>query len=129
MQHNDIIQENFIDIYHNLTLKSYNPAVQGEVAMESLKRQQMSDVRSQVLQHEDRRRSPWYMPQFMFKGAKYRKYPSGTGYLMSIDLVRRLYGKPSPHLLSIWRMSSSLASVRRKLESGDVIKHFLTMIT
>ncbi|XP_016985841.1 beta-1,3-galactosyltransferase 1 [Drosophila rhopaloa] len=36
-------------------------------------------------------KSPWYVPQYMFEGFKYPVYLSGTGYLLSIDVVQRLY--------------------------------------
>ncbi|EDV56407.1 beta-1,3-galactosyltransferase 1 [Drosophila erecta] len=33
----------------------------------------------------------WYMPSYMFRGGVYPKYLCGSGYLLSIDVVPRLY--------------------------------------
>lgn len=35
--------------------------------------------------------SKWYMPYYMYQGDVYPQYLSGAGYLMSIDVVERLY--------------------------------------
>ncbi|XP_037713930.1 beta-1,3-galactosyltransferase 1 [Drosophila subpulchrella] len=143
-QHNDIIQENFVDSYHNLTLKSVMALKHisqrcAKTAAFFLKCDDDTFVNVPNLLHfllggtvplyKDTVgyhfrttykvmspwnrfnassdvmyghkfcnmkanydvRSPWYMPQYMFQGAKYPKYLSGTGYLLSIDVVQRLY--------------------------------------
>nr|XP_017010972.2 beta-1,3-galactosyltransferase 1 [Drosophila takahashii] len=143
-RHNDIIQEDFVDSYHNLTLKSVMALKHisqscGNTSAFFLKCDDDTFVNVPNLLHfllggtiplyKDTvgyhfrttykvmspwnrlsatdevmyghkfcnmeanfdASSPWYMPKYIFQGAKYPKYLSGTGYLLSIDVVKRLY--------------------------------------
>ncbi|XP_052838484.1 beta-1,3-galactosyltransferase 1 [Drosophila gunungcola] len=143
-QYNDIIQENFVDSYNNLTLKSV-------MAMKHISKSCSNSsafflkcdddtfvnvpnllhfllggtipLYNDTLEYHDRSNymvtaahnrliassevlyghqfcnvvpvndvnSKWYMPSYMFKPEAYPKYLSGAGYLMSIDVVQRLF--------------------------------------
>ncbi|KAH8402354.1 hypothetical protein KR009_011519 [Drosophila setifemur] len=143
-QYNDIIQENFVDSYNNLTLKSV-------MALKHITRNCSNTTAfflkcdddtfvnvpnllhfllggtiplyNDTLDYHDRSTylatssgnrlnassevmyghqfcnvvpvsdvsSKWYMPAYMYPPAAYPKYLSGAGYLLSIDVVQRLY--------------------------------------
>ncbi|EDW01527.1 beta-1,3-galactosyltransferase 1 [Drosophila grimshawi] len=142
--YNDIIQENFIDSYNNLTLKSVMALKHisrscAKTCAYFLKCDDDTFVnvpnllhfllggtvplyndtldyhdRSSVLVMSQKNRlnatsgvmrghqfcnvvpvsdvtSKWYMPFYMFQGEAYPKYLSGAGYIMSIDVVERLF--------------------------------------
>ncbi|XP_016985868.1 beta-1,3-galactosyltransferase 1 [Drosophila rhopaloa] len=143
-QYNDIIQENFVDSYNNLTLKSVMALKQISMSCSNssaffLKCDDDTFVNvpnllhfllggtiplyNDTLEYHDRSNymvtapqnrlnassgvlyghqfcnvvpvddvsSKWYMPSYMFKPKVYPKYLSGAGYLMSIDVVQRLF--------------------------------------
>ncbi|KAH8415900.1 hypothetical protein KR222_003297 [Zaprionus bogoriensis] len=143
-QYNDIIQENFVDSYNNLTVKSV-------MALKHISRScaktcafflKCDDdtfvnvpnllhfllggtipLYNDTLDYHDRKSylvmspqnrlnattgimrghqfcnvvpvsdvsSKWYMPYYMYQGDVYPQYLSGAGYVMSIDVVERLY--------------------------------------
>ncbi|XP_017068640.1 beta-1,3-galactosyltransferase 1 [Drosophila eugracilis] len=142
--YNDIIQENFIDSYHNLTLKSVmalkhisqscaettafflkcdddtfvnvpnllhfllggtiplykdtvgyhyrtNYKVKSPWNRMNSSREVMYGNKFCNMYADNNVRSPWYMPKYMFEGKRYPSYLSGSGYLLSIDVVQRLY--------------------------------------
>ncbi|GBN07739.1 Beta-1,3-galactosyltransferase 1 [Araneus ventricosus] len=115
-QYSDIIQQNFVDSYQNLTLKSimllkwvseFCPDVQFVMKtdddmyvniqnlMYSLKR---FPIKSNVIYgvlfkkaKPDRNpRAKWYVPKNQFDGDVFPDYLSGTGYVMSRDVVPKL---------------------------------------
>ncbi|EDW77212.1 uncharacterized protein Dwil_GK22248 [Drosophila willistoni] len=143
-QYNDIIQENFIDSYNNLTLKSimalkhisqscgnstayflkcdddtfvnvpnllhfllggtiplYNDTLDYHdrstfLVMSAQNR--LNDTTEVMRGHQfcnvlpvSDISSKWYMPYYMYPRETYPKYLSGAGYLLSIDVVQRLY--------------------------------------
>ncbi|XP_011182379.1 beta-1,3-galactosyltransferase 1-like [Zeugodacus cucurbitae] len=143
-QYGDIIQENFLDTYNNLTLKSalalkwMNQRCGGRVAFfmkadddtflnvpnllhyllggtlplynETMDlydshtylvlspRNRFNVTRNYLGGHLFCSSRPisvvsnkWYMPYYMFPGDKYPKYLSGSAYVMSADVVSRLY--------------------------------------
>ncbi|XP_017040743.1 beta-1,3-galactosyltransferase 1 [Drosophila ficusphila] len=143
-QYNDIIQENFVDSYNNLTLKSvmalkhisrscsnssafflkcdddtfvnvpnllhfllggtiplYNDTLDYHDRSNYLATAQhsrMNASREVMYGHQFCNVAPvsdvsskWYMPSYMFQPEKYPKYLSGAGYLLSIDVVQRLF--------------------------------------
>ncbi|XP_037713622.1 beta-1,3-galactosyltransferase 1 [Drosophila subpulchrella] len=143
-QYNDIIQENFVDSYNNLTLKSVMALKHisrscSNTSVFFLKCDDDTFVNvpnllhfllggtiplyNDTLDYHDRSTflatapqnrlkassevmyghqfcnvvpvsevsSKWYMPSYMYKPEKYPKYLSGAGYLMSIDVVQRLF--------------------------------------
>ncbi|XP_030560650.1 beta-1,3-galactosyltransferase 1 [Drosophila novamexicana] len=142
--YNDIIQENFIDSYNNLTLKSvsalkhiskrcsktcafflkcdddtfvnvpnllhfllggtvplYNDTLDyhDRGSMLVMSPQNRLNATSGIMRgHQfcnvvpvSDVTSKWYMPYYMYKDEAYPKYLSGAGYLMSIDVVERLF--------------------------------------
>ncbi|XP_017125126.1 beta-1,3-galactosyltransferase 1 [Drosophila elegans] len=142
--YNDMIQENFVDSYHNLTLKSVMALKHisrscSSTAAFLLKCDDDSFINVPNLLHfllggtiplyrdtmeyhfqntykvrspwnrfnaskgvmyghkfcnmlvESDVRSPWYVPKYMFEGLQFPMYLSGTGYLLSMDVVLRLY--------------------------------------
>lgn len=143
-QYNDIIQENFIDTYNNLTIKSVMALKHinrscSKTCAYFLKCDDDTFVNvpnllhfllggtvplyNDTLDYHDRSSfqvmfphnrlnattgimrghqfcnvvpvsdvtSKWYMPYYMYQGETYPQYLSGAGYLMSIDVVERLY--------------------------------------
>ncbi|XP_052838485.1 beta-1,3-galactosyltransferase 1 [Drosophila gunungcola] len=61
----------------------------------------------------------WYMPSYMFRGGVYPQYLCGSGYLLSIDVVPRLYkaslGTKMVHLedLFVTGLCAEKAGIRR----------------
>ncbi|XP_049807392.1 beta-1,3-galactosyltransferase 1-like isoform X1 [Schistocerca nitens] len=116
IKHSDIIQEGFLDTYNNLTLKSVMllkwtvtncPSVRYImktdddmfVNIESLVRLLRSKGSTGLLigalicgAHPiSDSHSKWYAPRYMYPGRVYPNYLSGTGYVMSNDVMKRLY--------------------------------------
>ncbi|KAH8284521.1 hypothetical protein KR018_002907, partial [Drosophila ironensis] len=142
--YNDIIQENFVDSYNNLTLKSvmtlkhisrscnnttafflkcdddtfvnvpnllhfllsgtiplYNDTVDYHdrtTYISTSPANRMNATNKVMYGHEfcnvlpvSDVSSKWYMPAYMYAPAAYPRYLSGAGYLLSIDVVQRLY--------------------------------------
>lgn len=112
----DIIQESFIDTYNNLTLKSIsmlklvNNYCLGNVKfvmktdddmyvnVDGLIRRFLTREPKNVLvgslickAKPIRSANKWYTPAYMYNGKIYPNYLSGTGYVMSIDLIPKLY--------------------------------------
>lgn len=117
--YSDIIQENFYDTYLNLTLKSVMllkwvstycsqvtfvlktdddmfvnlPALVEHLARPQVRSRKdliMGSLFCRVTPIKDQN-SKWYSPQFMFSGKEYPDYVSGTGYIMSGQLVPKLF--------------------------------------
>nr|XP_017104294.2 beta-1,3-galactosyltransferase 1-like [Drosophila bipectinata] len=131
--YNDIIQEDFLDTYYNLTLKSvlalkhvnnkcFNSSAYflktdddcfvnvpnlihillgGTIpAYKSHRKKQdrLTATRGVLMGHAFNKNKPirycctkFYVPKYIYPGSMFPKYLSGSGYLMSIDVVRRLY--------------------------------------
>ena len=117
--HGDIIQEDFIDSYLNLSIKSvmglkwattfcpnaafvmktdddvmlniYNLTTDLSNAPPSARRDFV--VARRLDSHHPLRntRLKWYTPGALFAGATYPPYPEGHGYIMSADIVQKLY--------------------------------------
>lgn len=116
VQHSDIIQQNFVDSYQNLTLKSimllkwvtgFCPDVQyvlktdddmyvnvGNLIKSISKFPVKSNVMYGVLFKKAKpNRNPsakWFVPKNQFDGDMFPDYLSGTGYMMSRDVVPEL---------------------------------------
>ncbi|KAH8321484.1 hypothetical protein KR074_006362 [Drosophila pseudoananassae] len=143
-QYNDIIQENFVDSYNNLTLKSvmalkhvarscfnstafflkcdddtfvnipnllhfllggtiplYNDTLDYHdrtTYLAKLPSNRLNASTEVMYGHQFCKVTPvsdvtskWYMPAYMYAPTAYPKYLSGAGYLLSIDVVQRLY--------------------------------------
>lgn len=114
--YHDIVQENFLDSYRNLTLKSvamlkwtftYCPSAQYvlkadddmfvnlEYLINVLKHRRLKNtvigmqiVGARPIQDKN---SKWYTPPWMFNGSVYPNYCSGTSYVISCDSVQKLY--------------------------------------
>ncbi|XP_066581627.1 beta-1,3-galactosyltransferase 1-like isoform X2 [Prorops nasuta] len=116
-EYNDIIQESFYDTYNNLTLKSVMMLKWVTANCNQVKYIMKTDddmfVNVPNLVKTLQSRSPttgtllgslicnakpisdpknkWYTPKYMYSGRTYPNYLSGTGYVMSIDVARKLY--------------------------------------
>lgn len=116
LHYSDIIQEGFVDSYNNLTLKSVmmlkwvlsnchsvryimktddDMFVNVNNLVRLLKVRNMSKLLVGALICGARpiadTQNKWYAPHYMYQGAVYPNYLSGTGYVMSHDVVSRLY--------------------------------------
>ncbi|PNF41613.1 hypothetical protein B7P43_G10450 [Cryptotermes secundus] len=116
LQYSDIIQEGFVDSYNNLTLKSVmmlkwvttnchsvwyimktddDMFVNINNLVSLLKVRNMSNLLVGALICGARpisdTQNKWYAPHYMYQGTLYPNYLSGTGYIMSRDVVLRLY--------------------------------------
>uniref|UniRef100_UPI00358EDDD0 beta-1,3-galactosyltransferase 2-like n=1 Tax=Myxine glutinosa TaxID=7769 RepID=UPI00358EDDD0 len=115
----DIIQQNFLDTYHNLTIKTvmglqwlsrYCPTaryvmktdsdmfVNIEFLVQSILRTQEPPRKNYFTGYLMRDYSPnrnpsskWYMSRALYPGDRYPTFCSGTGYIFSGDLSRPLY--------------------------------------
>ncbi|XP_066299829.1 beta-1,3-galactosyltransferase 1-like [Branchiostoma lanceolatum] len=114
----DIIQEDFVDTYHNLTLKTVmclrwvsNYCAHSKYFMKTDDDMYVSFANLakvlQALPAEKARRmamgyvitgapirnpkSKWYMPKETYPGNKYPPFCSGTGYIVSTDICGELY--------------------------------------
>ncbi|XP_022909732.1 beta-1,3-galactosyltransferase 1-like [Onthophagus taurus] len=116
-EHNDIIQEQFLDTYNNLTLKSLmtlkvvtkhctnsvkyimktddDMFVNVPLLIKYLKRRRgKSDLFGSLIQKAPPVRqtsSKWKAPYYLYDKDAYPDYLSGTGYVMSLDVVQKLY--------------------------------------
>ncbi|XP_078662491.1 beta-1,3-galactosyltransferase 1-like [Branchiostoma floridae x Branchiostoma belcheri] len=117
-QFGDIIQEDFVDTYHNLTLKTVmclrwvsNYCAHSKYFMKTDDDMYVSFANLakvlQALPPEKSRRmamgyvitgapirnpkSKWYMPKETYPGNKYPPFCSGTGYIVSTDICGELY--------------------------------------
>ncbi|XP_035657743.1 beta-1,3-galactosyltransferase 1-like [Branchiostoma floridae] len=117
-QFGDIIQEDFVDTYHNLTLKTVmclrwvsNYCAHSKFFMKTDDDMYVSFANLakvlQALPTEKARRmamgyvisgapirnpkSKWYMPKETYPGNKYPPFCSGTGYIVSTDICGELY--------------------------------------
>lgn len=116
-QMNDIIQEGFVDSYNNLTLKSIMMLKWVQRYCSNIKFLMKTDddmfvnLPALVTLFRSSTRSSnlllgslicsakpildtgskWYTPHYMYHGQIYPNYLSGTGYIMSRDVVTRLY--------------------------------------
>ncbi|XP_071488041.1 UDP-GalNAc:beta-1,3-N-acetylgalactosaminyltransferase 1-like [Diadema antillarum] len=115
---NDILQEDFVDSYHNLSIKTimgFKWAARfcshGQFLMKTdddvvvnvytLARDlSLVDEKSRSDYVVGRRTSEapirnvknkWYTPKHLFPGSMYPPYPQGHGYILSMDLAVRLY--------------------------------------
>uniref|UniRef100_A0A8C1M6Q9 Hexosyltransferase n=1 Tax=Cyprinus carpio TaxID=7962 RepID=A0A8C1M6Q9_CYPCA len=118
-QYHDIIQQDYRDTYNNLTLKTlmgmywitkYCPEakyvmktdsdmfVNTEYLIEKLleprgqpkQRYFTGHLMSDMSPYRNKE-SKWYMPQEVYPGSRYPTFCSGTGYVFSGDLARRIY--------------------------------------
>lgn len=117
-EHNDILQDQFVDSYNNLTLKSismlktmnHNCLNKTQFLMKTdddmfvnvLPLQEMLKKKvtmknmllgclicgARPIQDINNK---WYAPNYMYSEKIYPNYLSGTGYVMSIDVVPKLY--------------------------------------
>ncbi|RZF33631.1 hypothetical protein LSTR_LSTR007009 [Laodelphax striatellus] len=113
----DVIQENFIDSYNNLTVKSVMMLKWVQSYCDSISFVMKTDddmfvnlpALVALLKSTTRTtnlllgslicrakpildtNSKWYTPHYMYHGQTYPNYLSGTGYVMSYDVVTRLY--------------------------------------
>lgn len=116
-KYGDIIQENFQDSYHNLTikvgmiLKWVNKNCQGIkylmktdddmfINIENLltvlssKPNDTNILIGHLVENQIPIRDSdniWYTPMYMFNGTKFPDFVSGTGYVMSIDVATKIY--------------------------------------
>ncbi|CAN2387549.1 galactosyltransferase activity [Pristimantis euphronides] len=115
--YNDIIQQNFIDTYYNLTLKtlagiewithhcpqaSYVMKTDSDMFINTfylvellLRKNQPSNFFTGVLKPDDSpirdRISKWYVSEKEYAGEKYPPFCSGTGYVLSTDVAQKIY--------------------------------------
>ncbi|XP_069687568.1 beta-1,3-galactosyltransferase 1-like isoform X2 [Periplaneta americana] len=115
-QYSDIVQEGFVDSYNNLTLKSVmmlkwvsthcrsvryimktddDMFVNINNLLRLLRPRAVSNLLVGALICGARpiadTQNKWYAPHYMYSGRVYPNYLSGTGYVMSRDVVPRLY--------------------------------------
>lgn len=118
-RHHDIIQQDFVDSYKNLTIKtlmginwvtvhcpraSYvmktdsDMFVNTEYLIYKLLRPEVKPRRNYFTGNNMRgfgpnrnKNSKWYMPPELYPGDKYPTFCSGTGYVFSGDLARKIY--------------------------------------
>ncbi|GAA6222539.1 beta-1,3-galactosyltransferase 2-like [Lates japonicus] len=118
-RHHDIIQQDFLDTYKNLTIKtlmgmnwvamhcpraSYvmktdsDMFVNTEYLIYKLLRPELKPKRNYFTGNNMRgfapnrnKNSKWYMPPELYPGDKYPTFCSGTGYVFSGDLARKIY--------------------------------------
>ncbi|GIY17387.1 beta-1,3-galactosyltransferase 2 [Caerostris darwini] len=116
LQYSDIVQQNFLDSYQNLTLKSvmllkwvseYCPDVQFVMKTDDdmyvninnlvhsltrfpIKSNVMYGVLFRKAKPDRNPRAKWYVPKNQFDGDVFPDYLSGTGYVMSRDVVPKL---------------------------------------
>lgn len=118
-RHHDIIQQDFLDSYKNLTIKTlmgmnwvamYCPQasyvmktdsdmfVNTEYLIYKLLRPELKARRNYFTGSNMRgfapnrnKNSKWYMPPELYPGDKYPSFCSGTGYVFSGDLARKIY--------------------------------------
>ncbi|XP_017139555.1 beta-1,3-galactosyltransferase 1-like [Drosophila miranda] len=105
-RYNDILQEDFIDTYNNLTLKSVLalkqrgtvPLYNDSILYTSRWQSSLRATNGVMLGNKFTNSQPlinvnskWYMPYYMYPHSTYLEYLSGGGYLLSIDAVQRLY--------------------------------------
>lgn len=118
-RHHDIIQQDFLDSYKNLTIKtlmglnwvamhcphtSYvmktdsDMFVNTEYLIFKLLRPELEPRRNYFTGNNMRgyapnrnKNSKWYMPPELYPGDKYPTFCSGTGYVFSGDLARKIY--------------------------------------
>ncbi|XP_065214673.1 beta-1,3-galactosyltransferase 1-like [Planococcus citri] len=119
LKYGDIIVENFVDTYNNLTIKSimmlkwinqnclnakFIMKVDDDVyinvrnvlkTIDSVKDADLAGfLLGKLYTHERPHRrltSKWYMPKYMFADDLYPHYLCGVGYIMSSEVVRALY--------------------------------------
>uniref|UniRef100_A0A0A9X3R4 Hexosyltransferase n=1 Tax=Lygus hesperus TaxID=30085 RepID=A0A0A9X3R4_LYGHE len=116
LEFKDIIQDNFVDSYNNLTLKSvvllkwfvnHCPSPVYLMKADDDSYVNVKQLTPRLLQTPQRgllagvlicKAKPisdagnkWYSPKYMYHGAFYPNYLSGTGYVMSRDVVIKLY--------------------------------------
>lgn len=119
-RHHDIIQQDFLDSYKNLTIKtlmgmnwvamhcpkaSYvmktdsDMFVNTEYLTYKLLRPELQPKKNYFTGNNMRgfapnrnKNSKWYMPPELYPGEKYPTFCSGTGYVFSGDLARKIYG-------------------------------------
>ncbi|XP_057672478.1 beta-1,3-galactosyltransferase 1-like [Diorhabda carinulata] len=116
-QYDDIIQEKFIDSYYNLTLKSalamkliahncigkaeYLLKIDDDMFLQTTKLMEIIIARKtstnvligKMICDANPIKDPfskWYCPSYMFNKTYYPNFLSGTGYLMSMDVTKRL---------------------------------------
>lgn len=126
LEYGDMIIENFIDSYYNLTLKSivllkwvklncltarYIMKVDDDVYLNvdnlfTLLKSELSITENVFLgklytnEGPDRRKdSKWYVPEEVYPNEMYPQFLCGVGYLMSIDVAIRLYEESFKHEL------------------------------
>ncbi|XP_040910933.1 beta-1,3-galactosyltransferase 2-like [Toxotes jaculatrix] len=118
-RHHDIIQQDFLDSYKNLTIKtlmgmnwvamhcpqaSYvmktdsDMFVNTEYLIYNLLRPELKPKKNYFTGNNMRGFAPnrninskWYMPPELYPGEKYPTFCSGTGYVFSGDLARKIY--------------------------------------
>ncbi|XP_029970410.1 beta-1,3-galactosyltransferase 2-like [Salarias fasciatus] len=118
-RHRDIIQQDFLDTYKNLTIKTlmganwvatYCPRasyvmktdsdmfVNTEYLVYKLLRPELKPRRSYFTGNNMRgfgpnrnKNSKWYMPPELYPSETYPTFCSGTGYVFSADLARKIY--------------------------------------
>ncbi|XP_014219981.1 beta-1,3-galactosyltransferase 1 isoform X2 [Copidosoma floridanum] len=115
--YNDVIQEHFHDSYNNLTLKSLMMLKWATTYCDKITYLMKSDddmfinVPALIKALKARAKSTgtligslicnakpvtdiknkWYTPKYMYSERTYPNYLSGTGYVMSLDVARRIY--------------------------------------
>ncbi|XP_028449239.1 beta-1,3-galactosyltransferase 2-like [Perca flavescens] len=118
-RYHDIIQQDFMDSYNNLTIKTlmgmnwvaiYCPQasyvmktdsdmfVNTEYLIYNLLRPELKPKKNYFTGNNMRGYAPnrnkiskWYMPPELYQGDKYPTFCSGTGYVFSGDLARKIY--------------------------------------
>ncbi|XP_031710473.1 beta-1,3-galactosyltransferase 2-like [Anarrhichthys ocellatus] len=119
-RHHDIIQQDFLDSYKNLTTKTLmgmnwvaihcpqagyvmktdsDMFVNTEYLIYKLLRPELKLKKNYFTGNNMRGYAPnrnkdskWYMPPELYPGEKYPTFCSGTGYVFSGDLARKIYG-------------------------------------
>ncbi|XP_071942229.1 beta-1,3-galactosyltransferase 1-like [Antedon mediterranea] len=114
---NDLIMEDFQDTYKNLTLKTmmgmkwasmYCPSAKYVMKTDDDMYVSYPNIVNYLMKHPETRKglamgflingapirdpkSKWYMPKETYPGGKYPPFLSGTGYVMSSDVVRKTF--------------------------------------
>jgi len=152
-EHGDIIQEDFIDSYENLTYKSisllrwtstfcnhtqYVLKIDDDIfinipnLIKMLKHRNITNaiIGSQFVNvrpiHD--KNSKWYAPREQYKGKYFPPYTSGTNYVISGDIVTKLYNA-SFHLSFIRLEDVYITGMcRAKIDANIVVDYGITYV-
>ncbi|KAM8880499.1 uncharacterized protein AB9W97_015299 [Spinachia spinachia] len=141
LQHHDLIQSNFQDSYHNLTIKtmmmlewlaahcahaSYVVKIDSDMLLHvpnvvklllNPSTAQQNYMTGLVWWHSPVLRNPFnkfYMPKEVIAEAEYPPYPLGMAYVMSLDLPAKILGV-SPHIQPIFIEDAYLGMCLKRL--------------